>query len=87
MGGKYLSLALRRAVHSGNGDAKLDFYPAHQIAAIQMRLNIGTSQQSTTQQFENDENDKIRTSCAPVERLWADKLEKLRRRRNSISWS
>ena len=87
MGGKHLSLALRRAVHSGNGDAKLDLYPAHQIAAIQMRLNIGTSQQSTTQLFENDENDKIRTSYTPVERLWADELEKLRRRRNAISRS
>ena len=86
MGGKYLSLALRRAALSGNGDAKLDLYPAHQIAATQMRLNIGTSQQSSTQ-FENDENDKTRTSYAPVERLWADELEKLRRRRDAISRS
>ena len=55
MGGKYLSLALRRAVHSGNGDAKLDLYPAHQIAAIQMRLNIGTSQKATV-------NDNLKTA-------------------------
>ena len=42
---------------TGNGDAKLHLYPAHHIAANQMRLNIGTSQQAN----DNDEtNDEIR---------------------------